>query len=204
MAGTPIVSVAVEGQSDTGMVDALLKHVGLALGRPCLVKRGAANLDKLIPGLIRTTIHNPWIVFRDSDGECPVQLREQLVGSRSHGDGFELRLACTMTEAWLLGDTQGFTQYFKIPARKMPLAPDELPHAKRELLRLCQQYAPRSIRDDVVRPDGKTGPSYAVRINEFAREEWDVGRASNASPSLARSVARLAAMREELLATSPR
>ena len=69
------VAVAVEGESDTGMVQTLLRHVRLTLSRPCLVKRGVANLDKTIHGLSRTKIDNPWIVFRDSDGRCPVELR---------------------------------------------------------------------------------------------------------------------------------
>ena len=67
MTAGPRVSVAVEGESDTGMVGTLLAHVGISLARPCLVKRGVTNLDRLIPGLSRTSINNPWVVFRDSD-----------------------------------------------------------------------------------------------------------------------------------------
>ena len=39
------VAVAVEGESDTGMAQTLLRHVHLTLSRPCLVKRGVTNLD---------------------------------------------------------------------------------------------------------------------------------------------------------------
>lgn len=202
MMSAPLVSVAVEGDSDVGMAHALLAHVGLVLGRPCLVKRGAASLDRLVPGLTRTTVDRPWIVFRDSDGDCPVALRKRLIGSRHHGGGFELRIACTMTETWLLADTNGFAEYFKVPATKIPQTPDSIPHAKKELLRLCQRHSPRAIRQDVVRADGGIGPLYVSRINEFARTVWDVERASIVSPSLARSVVRLSAMRDELEAAS--
>jgi len=89
MTAGPRVSVAVEGESDTGMVGTLLAHVGISLARPCLVKRGVTNLDRLIPGLSRTSINNPWVVFRDSDGRCPVELRTALIGSRPHDGGFE-------------------------------------------------------------------------------------------------------------------
>lgn len=61
MTDDPYVSVAVEGESDTGMARALLESAGLALSRPCLVKRGVANLDSLLPRLSRTKIHNPWL-----------------------------------------------------------------------------------------------------------------------------------------------
>ena len=196
----PHVRVAVEGESDTGMVGTLLDHVGLELASPCVVKRGVANLDKLIPGLAHTTILNPWIVFRDSDAQCPVEIREKLIGSRVHGDGFELRIACSMTEAWLLADTDGFAEFFKVPVKKLPQAPDSLPHAKQELLRVCQ-LAPNSIRKDMVHFDGSAGPLYVKRLNDFARDRWDVTCARLTSPSLDRTIVRLAQLLEELVET---
>ena len=203
MTGDPYVDVAVEGDSDTGMAQVLLNNAGLALYRPCLVKRGSANLDKLIPGLSRTTVHKPWIVFRDSDGRCPVELRAALIGPRPHDGGFELRLACSMTEAWLLADAEGFADYFHVSAKKIPSRPDELPHAKRELLRLCQSSHSRLTRGDMVRADGRPGPLYVIHLNTFAREHWDIAKAHECSPSLRRTVMRLRSMRCQLLAASP-
>ena len=202
MTAGPRVSVAVEGESDTGMVGTLLAHVGISLARPCLVKRGVTNLDRLIPGLSRTSINNPWVVFRDSDGRCPVELRTALIGSRPHDGGFELRLACSMTEAWLLADVENFSDHFKIPVQKIPRAPDELPHAKRELLRLCRSSRSRRIRDDMVRANGAPGALYTSRLNEFALECWDVVKARERSPSLHRTIVRLESMRDQLLAVS--
>ena len=202
MTAGPRVSVAVEGESDTGMVGTLLAHVGISLARPCLVKRGVTNLDRLIPGLSRTSINNPWVVFRDSDGRCPVELRTALIGSRPHDGGFELRLACSMTEAWLLADVENFSDHFKIPVQKIPRAPDELPHAKRELLRLCRSSRSRRIRDEMVRANGAPGALYTSRLNEFALECWDVVKARERSPSLHRTIVRLESMRDQLLAVS--
>ena len=202
MTAGPRVSVAVEGESDTGMVRTLLAHVGISLAQPCLVKRGVTNLDRLIPGLGRTSINNPWVVFRDSDGRCPVELRTDLIGSRPHDEGFELRLACSMTEAWLLADAENFSDRFKIPVQKIPRVPDELPHAKRELLRLCRSSRSRRIRDDMVRANGAPGALYTSRLNEFALECWDVVKARERSPSLHRTIVRLESMRDQLLAVS--
>ena len=202
MTAGPRVSVAVEGESDTGMVGTLLAHVGISLARPCLVKRGVTNLDRLIPGLSRTSINNPWVVFRDSDGRCPVELRTALIGSRPHDGGFELRLACSMTEAWLLADVENFSDHFKIPVQKIPRAPDELTHAKRELLRLCRSSRSRRIRDDMVRANGAPGALYTGRLNEFALECWDVVKERERSPSLHRTIVRLESMRDQLLAVS--
>ena len=184
------------------MVRTLLAHVGISLAQPCLVKRGVTNLDRLIPGLGRTSINNPWVVFRDSDGRCPVELRTALIGSRPHDGGFELRLACSMTEAWLLADVENFSDHFKIPVQKIPGTPDELPHAKRELLRLCRSSRSRRIRDDMVRANGAPGALYTSRLNEFALECWDVVKARERSPSLHRTIVRLESMRDQLLAVS--
>ncbi len=197
----PLVSVAVEGESDTGMAQVLITHAGLALSGKILVKRGVSQLDKTIPGLAQTGPHRPWVVFRDADRECPVDLRARLIGSRAHGAGFELRIACSMTEAWLLADAEGFSQYFKIPVEKIPRSPDSLDHAKRELLAICSR-APQSIRRDVVRADGDTGPLYVSRLNEFSTTIWSVERAAATSPSLARSVDRLVSLRAELEASA--
>ena len=198
MPGAPMVSVAVEGESDTGMVTTLLAHVGLELARPCVVRNGVGNLDKLIDGLSGTNAYNPWIVFRDSDGECPVALRERLVGGRPHDAGFEVRLACSMTEAWLLADVIGVADFFHVARSKVPRNPDELPHAKEALLRLCGSSRSQPPCKDMVRDNGKTGPLSVTRLNEFAREHWDVARACTASPSLTRTVARLSSMRDLL------
>ncbi|MBF0695929.1 hypothetical protein IR146_00860 [Actinomyces bowdenii] len=204
MSGEVFVSVAVEGESDRGVVDALLAHVSLALARPCLVKRGTAKLDGIIPGLARTTIHHPWIVFRDADRHCPVALREELIGPHPHDGAFELRLACSMMEAWLLADADGFSRFFHVPMKKITDRPDDLEHAKRELLRLCRHSRSSSVRRDVVRRDGSPGPEYVARINGFAREHWNVERARDHSPSLERAIGRLELMREQILQAQDR
>ena len=200
MSPSPYVSVAVEGQSDTGMVESLLNYVGLALSRPCVVKRGASNLDKMIPKLSRAPIEAPWIVFRDSDNRCPVELKKELIGS-DRGNGFELRLACSMTEAWILADANGFAEFFRVSRKKLPAAPDGLQHAKNELLRLCQHSRSTTIQKEMVRADGSTGPLYVNRVINFCRGHWDVARACERSPSLTRAVARLTTMRAKLVST---
>jgi len=107
-----------------------------------------------------------------------------------------------MTEAWLLADVENFSDHFKIPVQKIPRAPDELPHAKRELLRLCRSSRSRRIRDDMVRANGAPGVLYTGRLNEFALECWDVVKARERSPSLHRTIVRLESMRDQLLAVS--
>ena len=180
---TPAVSVAVEGESDRGMAEALLAHVGLGLER-VLVKRGVANLDKLIPRLARPNTHQHWVVFRDADTRCPVDLRQRLIGTRPHDASFELRLPCSMTEAWLLADTAAFAAYFMVKKSEISLRPDDLRHAKHELLRLCRTSRSRDVRAEVFRPDDdRPGPLYTDWLNKYARDHWSAERASELSPS---------------------
>ncbi len=93
-----------------------------------------------------------------------------------------------MTEAWLLADRDGFADFFRVRKGRLPPDPEAVPHAKQTLLELCLQSSSRDIRRDVVTADGKTGPLYVSRINEFAAAHWNVGVAATNSPSLARAL----------------
>lgn len=192
------VKVLIEGQSDQGMAKKIVSHSGLS-AHTIVVKNGSGNIDKLIPRLAKTPPGNPWIVFRDSDAECPVKLCGKLVRSAPPNPAFLLRIVHPMTEGWLMADPQSFSQYFKVPASKVPADIESLPHAKRTLLTLCKKSRNRGIRDDVVRSDGSTGPLYVPRINKFAEEHWDVEAAAQNSSSLSRALARLTELRSFLM-----
>jgi hypothetical protein len=191
------IRIAVEGASDEEMARKLMRHAGLTVSH-VLVKKGSGELDKVIPRLAKTTVNDPWVVFRDADTACPVELRRQLIGDRPHDGAFELRFPTSMTEAWFLADAIGFAAHFRITRGRIPAVPDDLEHAKRSLLGLCQQSKSRALREDVVRPSGRPGPLYVLRMNEFAKMSWDIERASEHSPSLRRTVNRLSEMRSLL------
>ncbi len=195
------VRCAVEGESDKGMAQALLRHVGLEIIDKPLTKRGTGNLDPLIPKLAKTETYNPWVVFRDADLNCPVELRQKLLGKTPPNPAFQLRLAVSMMEAWLLADITGFTDFFAVRSEAMPQDPDKLPHAKNALLKLCLKSRRRQIREEVCSKSGGTGSLYVHHINEFASKRWDIEAAAQVSPSLERAVARLRAMREFLSQT---
>lgn len=96
-----------------------------------------------------------------------------------------------MTEAWLLADRDGFADYFKVRRHDLPVSPETLPHPKQAVLSLCAGSRSRDIRHDVVTKEGKTGPLYVQRINEFAKTRWSVESASAISDSLRRAVDRI-------------
>lgn len=186
-----IVNVVVEGASDSGAASRLVEHAGHTVGK-LVNKRGKGNLDPDIPKYAKAAEWEPWVVFRDSDSECPVQLRQRLMNSVAHSPNhFQLRIAHSMTEAWLLADHGGFASYFGINEASLPREVEDIPHAKREVLRLCSQSRSRAIREAVVTRDGEVGPLYVSTLNDFARSGWDVSAASDRSESLARAVTRI-------------
>lgn len=191
--GEVYVSVAVEGRSDEGMARAVLEHVGFEVVK-IIPKGGKSRLDEMIPGLSRTSTNNPWVVFRDADAECPVTLRSCLIGAREHDGSFELRIVQSMTEAWLMADIDGFARHFSIHKQTMSVTPDDLRHAKKELFSLLAKSRSRAVRQDMVSPKGQAGPLYTSGLNEFALNVWDIDVARQRSPSLDRTLERLADM----------
>jgi len=206
MDDNPLVGVAVEGESDRGMVETLLTHVGLRFDTTkWATKKGSRNLDVLIRKFSRATLAEPWVVFRDTDGRCPVDLQRgpleeaQPIEEASPSRKFLLQLVHPMTESWLLADTAGFASHFQIKHHRVPRDPESLSHAKATLLGLCQESQSRLVRKDMVCHD-QPGPLYVLRLHEYARERWNAAVAAQASPSLKRAVSRLQTWRESLLA----
>lgn len=184
-----MINVAVEGESDRGAAEAVVAASGGTVAR-VVVAGGKTKLDPKIAKYCAAARQVPWVVFRDSDGQCPVELRSQLASRiTTPNSKFALRIAHSMTEAWLMADTAAFARFFRISAARVPSDPEALAHAKHSLLRLCEASSSRVIRRDVVSPDGQTGPLYVSRLNEFALGHWNVGTAAENSPSLARAVA---------------
>lgn len=190
-----MINIAVEGESDRGAAEAIARAAGHSVGK-LRVARGKSKLDPKVPKYAMAAQFENWVIFRDSDGVCPVELRGALAGVPDLSNPkFCLRIAHTMIESWLLADTKGFAQYFRVRQGRVPIAPDQLPHAKRALLDICGTSSSSALRREVLAKNGDTGPLYVSRINDFATTVWDVAEASERSPSLARAVARIGELR---------
>lgn len=186
-----MINVAVEGASDEEAARAVVRAAGRSVAR-VIAKGGKTKLDPLLPNYNQAALYAPWVVFRDSDTECPVDLVARLTaGIGELSPSFLLRIAHPMTEAWLLADRDGFADYFKVRRHDLPVSPETLPHPKHAVLSLCANSRSRDIRHDVVTKEGKTGPLYTRRMNEFARTHWSVESASAISDSLRRAVDRI-------------
>lgn len=190
--------IVVEGRSD----EEAARKVVMYCGHDVTSLRsagGKSRLDEKIPKYAQAACygHEPWVVFRDSDNECPVALRDRLLaGVRVH-ELFALRIAHTMTEAWLMADRQRFADYFKVTVNDLPVEPEKEVHAKRTLLRVCLSSRSRDIREGVAHDGHHPGPLFGEHLNDFAKTAWDVGTSAESSPSLRRAIAAICSIPRE-------
>lgn len=188
------VSYAVEGWADEPVAERLIAHAGQRPKR-ILTAQGKSRMDAKLPGVNRSGQHRLWLVVRDLDhddrGTCIAEVRRRLIGGEA-SIGMALRFAVRAMESWLLADLDGFSQFFRVDRSGVPRDPDALDQPKEALVNICRRSRSGAIRSAVVPRDGSGragGPEYAATMREFVVSSWDVARAAQASPSLARAVA---------------
>lgn len=185
----------MEGASDSGAASRVIEYSGHQVGK-IVNKRGKGNLDPDIRKYAQAAAWQPWVVFRDSDSECPVDLSARLLQDvKDVPANFHLRLAHSMTEAWLLADQAGFSAFFNVPEAAIPRDVESIPHAKHEVLRLCAGSRSRAIREAMVTTAGEVGPLFVATVNDFARLHWDISAAMENTDSLARAVQRIGSIK---------
>ena len=185
--------VVVEGESDKAVARRVVEFAGRHVLH-VTVTRGKTKLDSKLANYSRAARDQPWVVFRDSDNQCPVSLRRRLLAGIPDNPLFALRIVHTMTEAWLMADRLGFSRYFAVSFDTVPVDPEAKPHAKQTLLRLCQRSRSRDIREEVVHGQAHPGPLFVERLTEFASRHWNVSVAAQSCPSLQRAITALQAL----------
>lgn len=182
------VTVAVEGYTDTPIVQRILEHAGLQAGTVYEV-RGKDQIDIRLSGYNNAARFAPWFVLRDldQDAPCAPDLARTLLPVPSRFMCF--RIAVHQVESWLLADAERLALFLGVSAARIPPNPDEIADAKAALVRLARGSTSRAIRQDMVpRPKSgaSVGPGYSGRIREFAAGRWRPRVAATRSASLAR------------------
>lgn len=191
------IHLAVEDQLSESVARRLLSYVdrnyaiGVAYGR-----EGFGYLRKTITGWNRAAKGIPFMVITDLDRyPCPSALiREWLAEAQS--PNLLLRVAVREVESWLLADGTNLARFLAAPDRHVPLHPDTLQDPKASLIALARRSRSKELRSRIVPRTGSTakqGPDYNSSLSHFVQSSWDISVASSASPSLARTVARLVA-----------
>jgi hypothetical protein len=184
----PVVTVAVEGDTDAAIVKRILDHLGIETG-PVHVTNGKGRLDKQLNGFNHAARHGWWLVLRDldQDAPCAPQLLQELLPQAA--PKICLRIAVRAAEAWLLANHRPLSKFLAVSKDLLPKEPELVPNPKMELVNLARRSRSRAIREDMVPEPGSSiqvGPGYTTRLIEFASTLWQPDNAAERSDSLTR------------------
>lgn len=160
-------------------------------------KGGVSKLQADIPRYLQQALHvQPVLCVADTDGACPIEIREQWLPPTAP-QRFLLRLAVKESEAWVMADRSAFASSFGVSVASVPRAPETLPDAKREVLRLAARSSKRQVRQEVLslQDINKPGTGYNKHLCAFVRQGWRAAVAREASESLNRAILALEQLR---------
>ena len=188
----------VEGDTDLPYVRKVAADAGLELTVE-VDAGGKAAIDRDLEKYQSAGRAMPWVVFRDLDADAPCAgefVREAGVGGSRW---FRLRLAVRELESWILADAPGLSTFLRVAPKWLPERPDEEADPTRSLLAVAARAPAAMRRRLIAAPGGATavGPLYEATLIEFGERFWDVGRASQRSPSLRRARASLRELARE-------
>jgi len=159
-------------------------------------KRGNGRLQASIPQYAKLANRHDVILFTDLDAAaCPPALIRNWMGRTPRPTRLHIRVAVREVESWLLADREGVADFLRVPVSVVPRNPDQEADPKRTLLRVAARSKARAIREDIVvfrNNEPRQALNYNSSLATFVADRWDIDRAVAASPSLARTVARLA------------
>jgi len=154
--------------------------------------RGFGYLKTSINGFNQASATIPFLVLTDLDqNSCPVNLVNDWLNSEKHPN-LIFRVAVKEVEAWILGDSVGFSRFSRTPIKEIPNNPEQVADPKETIISLVSRYGTKSLKEDIV-PSGMAsiGRNYNMRLMEFVLYHWDIDRAKNNCESLRRMLLHL-------------
>lgn len=184
---------------EDALSDVVMRKILRVAGRHLAVDRsirtqGSGNMRRDIPKFRSASHKLPHIVVADLDRlPCAPALREQWRMTQVP-DTMLFSVAVRETEAWLLADREGIAGMLGVSQNRIAQWPELEDDPKRALVNLARRCRNRTLRDELVPAPGsvnQVGPVFTARMSQFAADSWDVRRARDASPSLARTLERI-------------
>jgi len=190
------VYTAVEDRLSATVLERLISETNGAveIGVP-MPPKGSGELKKKLPSLIKLAPNVPVIMLTDLDlKECAPSLASEWFGNRVKPKPLLFRVAVREVEAWLLADRTNFSEFARVPLKKIPESPEALDDPKQTLLNLITRHSPSALKSDVIADHGhgpEQGLAYNERLSQFVLHNWDPVQASTQSDSLARARKRI-------------
>lgn len=188
--------VAVEDELSAAVMRKLIQ----ATGRKFIISRimnarGYGRLRSDIPKFRNACHVLPHVVLTDLDQyPCPPALLRDWK-AQSLPPQLLIRIAVREVEAWLLADRIGIANFLSVARTKVPQYPEAEADPKRTLINLARRSRRQRLTIELVPETGSSasiGPFYNSRLSEFVNTSWDVESARTVSPSLDRTLSRLA------------
>ncbi|MGE0027085.1 MAG: hypothetical protein AB7O78_17800 [Thermoleophilia bacterium] len=194
------VDIAVEGLLDEAVLRRALREVGLDVWR-VFGRKGKQSLLRQLQSYNEAARIGPWVVLLDLDDEAPCPGAAIAQWLPEPAPGMRLRVAVQEIEAWLLADREACATLLGRAISLLPTNPDAEADPKQLVVNLARRSSRRAIREGLVPRVGSgrsEGATYTSDLIEFSENEWRPQVAAETSPSLARSLARLSALADEL------
>ena len=129
---------------------------------------------------------------------CPAALIQELARGLTISPAMLIRIAVLEIESWIMADQEGLAKCLSISPRAIPHNPEEVVDPKRALTRLAANSRNRAVREGIApRPvlgTHRVGPAYNIMLGEFVEGRWNPEAARRNSPSLNRSILRIASL----------
>jgi hypothetical protein len=164
-----------------------------------LGNQGIDYIRRRMRDLYRIALYqNPVLVLADLDSQenCAPNRVIQLRGRTAVAPSLLIRIAVLEIEAWILADREGIAEWLGVPRNIVPRLPEALEDPKREFVQLASRSRRRLMREGMspsgVRGTNRTGPNYNDMVGEFVTQLWNPETARRNSPSLDRTIIRIA------------
>ncbi len=155
------------------------------------------NKDKIkgkIKEINRASKGYAYLVLTDQDSRdrCPPDAVKEL--PEPVHPNLLYRFAVMEIESWIMAHRTAIAKFLSIPLNRISQNSDAVDRPKECLIDLARKSRSNKIRNTIApRPNStsKVGPDYNGQLTDFVMKYWDVKTASQCSPSLKRSFARL-------------
>lgn len=190
------IHIVAEGKLEIPVAKKIIRFCGHSCGTPYYL-RGAGNVrnDAITYATLASEDAAVLVLtdFMDSKCNCFIEARNLYTGN-SNGNispHFLLRFAVNELESWLLADHTSFSRLIGVNQRSMPLDPDKIADPKKYIANLVYNLSGMRYKSDLITRRGRQGRLYIDKMTEFVENKWNISRAKERSPSLARCLKRL-------------
>ena len=189
------VILAVEDELSEAISTQILRHFNIEIWYTIRGK-GNVPLRQKASELNRSANGTAIFLLTDLDSprECPPELIRSWIRDTLNPKFF-FRVAVMEVESWVMADRIEFAAFLSIPLHRIPSPTDDILNPKEFLISLARRSGKKAIREALVPTQGATlsvGNQYNTLLSEFVQSHWDLERAATASPSLKRTLDRLA------------